>query len=83
MMTPFQAKKAALVFALFAFILLSLGSWISGARVLAAVVRGVEGFFVFGGLAWAVCALVSTHEPQEKKKKKKRPQKGRNLDQTV
>ncbi|MCF8720299.1 hypothetical protein [Nitrospina gracilis] len=83
MMTPFQARKAALVFAVFAFIILSIGSWVSGARVWAAVLRGIEGFLLFGAFAWAVCSLLATSEPQDKKKKRKNSKKGQNLDQTV
>lgn len=35
-----------------AFTLMAFGSWLAGARVLVALIRGIEGFAVFGAIAW-------------------------------
>ncbi|CAI2717985.1 hypothetical protein [Nitrospina watsonii] len=82
MMTPFQARKGALVFAVFAFTLLTAGSLFMGARLWVAMVRGIEGFCLFGVLAWGIGALFATrNESAEQKAENKK--KGQNLDQTV
>ncbi len=53
-MNDLSVKKVALFFALFAFTLLCIGSLINGARVTTSIIRGGEGFLIFGLLAWGV-----------------------------
>ncbi|MFQ5481262.1 MAG: hypothetical protein ACE5ER_00785 [Nitrospinaceae bacterium] len=62
-MTDYVIKKAAAGFGLLAFSFLLIGSWISGVRLWVALVRGVEGFLVFGALAWLLGKLVQTRIP--------------------
>ena len=85
MMTEFQLKKAALSFALFAFCLLTLGSWLSGARVVISFFRGVEAFCVFGLLAYGFgyVFLLKRRKGLGGESKKGEKKKGINLDQTV
>lgn len=82
MMTPHKAKKGALAFALFSFSLVSIGSWVMGARVMTALVRGVEAFFLFGVLVWSLLSLLVVREGLGEENQKT-SNKGQNLDQTA
>jgi len=82
MMTSHKAKKGALVFALFAFNVLSIGSWAMGARVVTALIRGVEAFLLFGALAWGVGSLLAVRG-RDHEGNQETGNKGRNLDQTA
>jgi len=85
MMTEFQLKKAALCFAVLAFCLLALGSWLSGARILISFFRGVEAFCVFGLLAYGLgyVFLLKKGKGRDGKSKKRKKKKGVHLDQTA
>ncbi len=85
MMTEFQLKKMALTLAVFAFCLLTFGSWLNGARIVTSFVRGVEGFCIFGLLFYVFGSLffVKRNNLLAGKKKRKKKQKGVNLDQTA
>ncbi len=87
-MTEINIKKVALLFALFAFILLALGSWVQGARIVTAFIRGIEGFAIFGLLAWGVGkrllaqSLLNEYEPPPPSTDEEED-KGEKVDQTV
>lgn len=85
MMTAFQIKKAALTFAVFAFCLLAIGSWLNGARVFVSFVRGIEAFCVFGLLSYGFGYFFLLKETKGlgSGSRKKKKQKGINLDQTA
>ncbi len=53
-MNDLVVKKVTLLFALFAFSFITVGSWIYGAQISTALFRGVEGFAIFGLFAWLV-----------------------------
>ncbi len=53
-MSEVLVKKIAAAAGTLAFSLVALGSWALGARPLVALIRGIEGFVVFGALGWAV-----------------------------
>ncbi len=84
-MTDDQIKKTAACFATLSFTIMTLGSWAMGARILVALVRGIEALAVFGLLAFCVGKLLQrnidfspvnqSHEEDEAK--------GAHLDETV
>ncbi len=77
-------KKIAVAFGLFALSLVSLGSWLNGARISTSFIRGIESFLVMGFLAWGVGKLIlarflnQMEPPQEAK-----PSKGEQVNQSV
>lgn len=84
MMTDDVVKKIAAAFGTFAFTVLAAGSWLMGAWPMSALIRGVEGFVVFGALTWCVCRLLQdridfseTHHMDDEESK------GSHLDETV
>ena len=80
-MSRTSIKKFSVVAGLFSFALIFFGSWIYGARISSSFFRGLEGFAIFGLLAWLVLqgwAAMKSKEHLEEGK-----DKGVNLDQTV
>jgi hypothetical protein len=56
-MNPELARKIAGGFAIVAFGILTIGSWLHGATAATAVVRGVEGAVIFGTVAWGLGSM--------------------------
>ncbi|MCA9483493.1 MAG: hypothetical protein KC553_07160 [Nitrospina sp.] len=84
MMTDELVKKISAVFGTFAFTVLSAGSWVMGARPLSALVRGIEGFVVFGILAWCVCRFLQDRiDFSQTNDMDEDGAKGSHLDETV
>lgn len=76
-------KKVSVAIGLFSFALVFFGSWIYGARVESAFIRGVEGFAIFGLLAWSVLKGWSAITAAEKLGEVNDKDKGINLNQTA
>ena len=80
-MNRLTIKKLSVVAGLFAFTLIFFGSLIYEARIFSSFLRGLEGFAIFGVLAWSVLrgwvAITSKESLEEVKGK------GINLDQTA
>ncbi|QPJ62732.1 MAG: hypothetical protein G3M70_12945 [Candidatus Nitronauta litoralis] len=53
-MTNEQLTKISVCFGTLAFTIMTLGSWAMGARVLVALIRGIEALALFGLLAFCV-----------------------------
>ncbi|MDH5458762.1 MAG: hypothetical protein OEY26_08615 [Nitrospinota bacterium] len=70
-------KKYSVVAGLLSFTLIFFGSLLYGARIFSSFVRGVEGFAIFGLLAWLILRGWLALNSEEDK------DKGVNLDQTV
>ncbi|MDH5789596.1 MAG: hypothetical protein OEZ27_03295 [Nitrospinota bacterium] len=70
-------KKYSVVVGLLSFTLIFFGSLLYGARIFSSFVRGVEGFAIFGLLAWLILRGWLALNSEEDK------DKGVNLDQTV
>ena len=66
---------------LLSFTLIFFGSWFYGARILSSFFRGVEGFMVFGLLAWLILRGWAAINSKERLGENK--DKGVNLDQTA
>lgn len=84
-MTDDQVKKASACFATFAFTVMTLGSWAMGARILVAMLRGIEALVVFGLLAFCVGKFLQKNvdfTPQEKSEEEDEA-KGAHLDETA
>ncbi len=84
-MTDEQVKKIAACFATLAFTVMTLGSWAMGARILVALVRGIEALVLFGLLALFVCKLLQhkvDFSPVESSAEDDEA-KGSHLDETV
>jgi hypothetical protein len=84
-MSELTHKKMALAFSLLSFGVMAVGSWLSGAGVITALVRATEAALLFGLLAWVLGLslvekdedlLVDLHQPHE-------DGKGGNTDQKV
>jgi hypothetical protein len=58
-------QRIALGFAFGAFFFMVIGSTITGATVLTAVIRGFEGAALFGAIAWLVASYLFKEEEQE------------------
>ena len=76
-------KKVSVAMGLFSFTLVFFGSWIYGARIESAFIRGVEGFAIFGLLAWSVLRGWAAIAEAEKLGEVNDKDKGINLDQTA
>ncbi len=86
-MTNEQLTKIAACFATLAFTIMTLGSWAMGARILVALVRGIEALALFGLLAFCVGKLLQrnvdfslanpSHEEEDDEAK------GAHLDETA
>jgi len=83
-MTGTDTKKIAAAAGIVAFTLLAFGSLLTGARVLAALIRGIEGLVAFGAVGWCAAKWLETRggfaqpappQPEEPK--------GAHLDETV
>ena len=84
MMTDELVKKISAAFGTFAFTVLAGGSWLMGAWPLTALIRGIEGFVVFGLLAWCVCRLLQDRvDFSEAHHLDDEGSKGSHLDETV
>lgn len=62
------AQRIALGFAFGSFFFMVIGSMITGATALTAVIRGFEGAAIFGALAWLVASHLfkeEEHEPMD------------------
>ncbi len=58
-------QRVALGFAFGSFFFMVIGSVITGATALTAIIRGFEGAAVFGSLAWLVASYLFKEEEQE------------------
>jgi len=75
-------KKIAVVAGLVSFTLIFFGSWAYGARIFSSALRGLEGFAIFGLLAWLILRGWIAIQPAEHLDEGK-DKKGINLDQTA
>ncbi len=82
-MSRWAVKKFAVAAGLVSFTLVFFGSWFYGARVWSSFFRGLEGFVVFGSLAWLVLRGWSALKAKERLGRGDDPDKGVNLDQTA
>ncbi len=82
-MSRWAVKKFAVAAGLFSFALVFFGSWFYGARVWSSFFRGLEGFVVFGSLAWLVLSGWAALKAKERLGGGDDPDKGVNLDQTA
>jgi len=82
-MTKFQIKKMAVSFSLLSFAVLAFGSVLSGARLTTAFIRGIEAALLFGGVAWALGALIMQDTEDKLQEKEEEIPKEANLDETL
>lgn len=82
-MTRTTIKKFTVAAGLAAFTLMLFGSLAYGARFSSSFIRGVEGFIVFGLLAWAFLRGWAAVQAEESLGGGEDKDKGANLDQTA
>jgi len=82
-MSRWAVKRFAVAAGLVSFTLVFFGSWFYGARIWSSFFRGLEGFVVFGSLAWLVLSGWSALKSKERLGGGDDPDKGGNLDQTA
>ncbi len=82
-MSRTSIKKFSVAAGLFAFTLIFFGSWIYEARIGSAFIRGLEGFAIFGLLAWLVLRGWAAIKAEESLGGGDNKDKGVNLDQTA
>jgi hypothetical protein len=80
-MSRISIKKFSVVAGLLSFTLVFFGSWIYGARIFSSLIRGVEGFAIFGLLTWLILRGWAAMKPEDRLGGGKA--KGVNLDQTA
>ena len=81
-MSRTSIKKFSVVAGLFSFTFIFFGSWIYEARISSSLIRGLEGFAVFGLLTWLVLRGWAALKPEERLGGGN-DKKGVNLDQTA
>ena len=64
-MTESVSLKIALGFAIGAFAFMVFGSVLVGARFVTALIRGIEGALVFGGVVWLLSGFLLNKEEME------------------
>lgn len=84
-MRKITAEKMALAVSLVAMTILLFGSLLTGARFLTAFIRGLEGAFLLGIVAWGLgrMLLVEEKDDEEDMEQAKKKNKGNHLDQTA
>ncbi len=82
-MSRWAVKKFAVTAGLISFTLVFFGSWYYGARVWSSFFRGLEGFVVFGSLAWLVLSGWAALKAKERQGAGDDSDKGVNLDRTA
>jgi len=80
-MSGISIKKFSVVAGLLSFTLIFFGSWIYGARIFSSLIRGVEGFAIFGLLTWLILRGWTAMKSEDRLGGGKA--KGVNLDQTA
>ncbi len=83
-MTAENVKRISAGFGMLAFLVMSVGSFLMGARLMIAMIRGVEGFVVFGVVAWGVCLFLQRNvDFSEAPMMEDDESKGAHLDETA
>ena len=83
-MTKENGKRISAGFGVLAFLVMSVGSFLMGARLVVALFRGAEGFIVFGAVAWGVCLFLERNvDFSEAAPDEEDESRGAHLDETA